>query len=93
MVTINITKVSVIESIPKVYVITLNLKVSEGEKVLIEQSFTENHKLGNNTNYTINKFRKKMQEVIDKYKSEQNILNSAQLDSAIIVLEGGLIWQ
>ena len=93
MVTINITKVSVTEPQAKMYAITLNLKVTEGAEVLIDRNFTENHKIGNSIEYTINRFNKKMQVAIDKYKREQGILNSSQLDSAIIVLEGGLTWQ
>lgn len=93
MPTINVTKVSVIETQPKLYAVTLNLKANDGAIVLIDQDFTENHKIGNSVDYSINKFKAKMQAAIGKYIAEQNILNSTQLDSAILILKGGLIWQ
>ena len=93
MVTINVSKVSVRKAQEKMYSITLNLLVADGGTELINQDFSENHKIGYSVDYTVNRFKEKMQAVIDNYQEEQNILNSAQLDSAITTLGGELVWQ
>ena len=93
MVTINVSKISVRKAQEKMYSITLNLLIEDGGTDLINRNFSENHKIGNSVDYTVNKFRKKMQKVIDDYQEEQNILNSTQLDSAIETLGGELEWQ
>ena len=89
--TIELTKVRVIEPMPKMYAITVNLKCLDGETELLNRDFTINHKIGNSVDYSVDKFRTMMQEEIDKYKREQQILNAQILDSAIMELKGNLV--
>ena len=89
--TIELTKVRVVEPMPKMYAITVNLKCLDGETELLNRDFTINHKIGNSVDYSVDKFRTMMQEEIDKYKREQQILNAQILDSAIMELKGKLV--
>ena len=89
--TIELTKIRVIEPMPKMYAITVNLKCLDGETELLNKDFTINHKIPNSVDYSVDKFRIMMQEEIDKYKREQQILNAQILDSAIVELKGNLV--
>lgn len=91
--TINISKISVTKPQEKMYSITLKLLVKDGTTEIINQDFSENHKVGNSVDYTLNKFKDKMQKTIDDYKEEQDVFTSSQLDTAITNLESQLTWQ
>ena len=88
--TIDITKKSVDIVMDKMYNITLTLLYKDGAEVLINQDFTQDHRIGNSVNYTIAKFLVVMQAEIDEYKAEENIFNSQALDNAISTLENDL---
>ena len=89
--TIELNKVRVVEPIPKMFAITLKLKCMDGETELINRDFTINHKIGNSIDYSIDKFKDQMQDEIEKYKREQQILNAQILDTAIETLKGKLV--
>lgn len=86
-----ITKVSVKETLPKQWAVMLNLKLMDGATELFSQDFSEDYKTGGDIKETVSRFKVKMQEAIDKHKSEQDILNHPKLDSAITALQNGLI--
>ena len=89
--TATVTKVSV--NIPqlKLYIITLNLKVSDGVTNVIDQNFTQEYRTGESVAGIVNKFQAQMQDVIDKYKLEKSLLDNAQLNTAITNITGGLV--
>jgi len=88
--TIKLTKVSVVNSMPKLFVITLNFKLIEGTAELLSRDFSENYRTGQDVSEIVGRFRKKMQNTIDVYKSEQILFLHTQLDSAIATLENNL---
>lgn len=88
--TIDVTKVGVDKVMDKMYNITLNLSCLDGAEEVIDQNFTEDHRIGKSVSYTIAKFLVAMQGAIDDYKAEQNIFDSAALDNAILSLESDL---
>jgi len=92
MATISVTKVSVSEVQPKLFSITLNLKVVDGETTLIDQNFSEKYRTGDAPSKTTLKLGRAMQAAIDEYQSEQELYNKAALDTAISTLEGALTW-
>ena len=88
--TIQITKISVKLSQIGLYQITLNLKYLDGEEVLIDQDFTQEHRVGDAPSICVTKIQVLMQKAIDNYKEEVVIFNSAVLDSAITYLQENL---
>jgi len=90
MLTAIVTKKSVINPQPKLFIITFNLSVSEGATTVINQDFSTEYRTGEAISNRINDVTGKMQEVINCYKAAQVIFNNAQLDSAVSTINGGL---
>ncbi len=88
--TITVQKVSVKKVQDGMFSIILNLKVLDGAAELINQDFSENHRIGKTVGYTLGRFQEKMQEFISDYIAEKNIYNSAQLNTAIVTLTNSL---
>lgn len=88
--TIQIIKVSVTQQLSKLYNITLNLKLLEGEQELLSRDFSERYRVGQNITEVVNNFKEGMQAEIDNYKAEQNLFTAAQLDTAIDNLKNSL---
>lgn len=89
--TAEITKISVGYTQPKLYSITLRLRyLDDGEVEVLNQTFTQKYRTGQDVNVIIERFRDPMQKAIDDYNLEQSIFTSAQLDSAIVTLQGNL---
>ncbi len=88
--TIQITKVRDKLKQDKLYQITLNMKYLDGETILIDQDFTQEHRSGDAPSICINKFKTSMQKAIDDYKAEQVIFTSPVLDTAITSLQNSL---
>lgn len=88
--TVNVTKVNVKKVMDKLHNITLKLTCLDGEVVVINRNFTEDHRTGKPASYTANKFLLGMQEAIDAYKTEQSIFNSNALNNAIAALKNNL---
>lgn len=84
-----VTKKSVKVPQLKLYIITFNLVVTDGT-VVIDQDFTCEFRPGENVSDKVNGIKEQMQKAIDNYKLEKALFNNAQLDSAIIALNGGL---
>ena len=84
-----VTKKSVIYIQGALFNITLNLQYLDGETVLLDSDFSEHYSTGEKAT-TVSKFKTKMQEAIDNYKSAEVIFDSAALDAAITTLQNEL---
>ena len=89
--TVIITKVSVTEPQSGMYIVTLNLICIDGADEVINQNFMQIKKDHIAVSIIQERFRVNMQEVIDRYKREEQLLGSAQLDNAISALQASLI--
>lgn len=85
-----VTKKSVTNPQSKLYIITFNLKVSDGVNNVIDQDFNCEFRTGENAANKVDEMKEKMQEVINNYKASQVIFNSASLDNAVNSISGGL---
>lgn len=88
--TANVTKTAVSLRMPKMWAITLTLVLQETGVDVLTQSFTENYKLGHSISALAGRFLVKMQAAIDRYKSEQVVLDHADLDAVVVGLNGNL---
>lgn len=86
-----VSKVSVSEPQSGMYSVTLNLVCLDGVDEVINQNFTEPKKDHIAVSVIQERFRVKMQEVIERYKREQQLLGSVQLDNAVSALEASLV--
>lgn len=86
-----VTKVSITEPQAGMYSVTLNLLCLDGADEVINQNFTEPKKDHISVATVQERLRVKMQEVIDRYKREQQLFNSSQLDNAVSALQASLI--
>lgn len=77
-----ITKKSVKRAgMEKLFYITVNLSVKEGETEVINKDFTFEYRPGDNVTLKYSEVLKEMQNEINIYKSEQEIFNSVKLDT------------
>jgi hypothetical protein len=89
--TATVTKKSVTNPQPKLYIITFNLTVTNGgSAVVINQDFTTEYRTGEAVSGRVNDVKAKMQEVIDAYKASQAIFTNAALDTAVTSIQSGL---
>lgn len=86
-----VTKVSVTEPQSGMYTVTLNLTCVDGVDEVINQNFQEPKKNHIAVSIIQERFRVRMQEVIDRHKREQQLLGSVQLDNAVSALQTSLI--
>ena len=87
---IEITKVSVSEQMDKLWNITLNLKCLDNTVEVINQNFSVRYRPGQDAEAKVKSLLAEMQETIDDYKAEQQILNHVKLDTAVIWLQSKL---
>ena len=86
-----ITKKSVKETQPNLYSISLNMICKEGTAEIINQDLSVSYWKGQSAVDAINGIKNEMQKVVDKYKREQAILVSTQLDTAVTDIQNSLI--
>ena len=89
--TITISKKSVSKQQEGLWNITLNLTCQENSTEVINQDFNVRYKTGQDIETKVAEIQVKMQEAIDKYKSEQQIFSHKKLDDAITALQSNLI--
>ena len=75
----------------RMHIIVFNLIVLDGTNEVINQDFSIEFRTGDTPNSKIMEVKTKMQEAIDRYKSEQTIFNSTALNTAVINIQGGLV--
>ena len=85
-----VIKVSVSETMDKLWNITLNLSVMDGIEEVINQDFSLKYRAGEDVESKVKVIETKMQEAIDDYKGEQTIFNHANLDTAVTYLNNNL---
>jgi len=91
MLTAIVTKRSVTNPQPKVFIIVFNLSVNEETVIVINQDFSCEYRPGESIASKVDEVKDKMQFVIDNYKASQVIFDNVQLDSAVTTIQGGLI--
>lgn len=80
-----VTKIDVNQTIKGQFSVIWELKgFDEGETELFSQTFNEDYKTGDSPSRVEDGFIEQMQNYIDGYKSEQTILNHAQMDNAVV---------
>jgi len=88
---ITVSKVSVREELDKLWSITINLTCTDGGQEVINKDFSVRYRPGQNISQKVQILLEKMQEAIDDYKSEQQIFNASQLDTAVTYLQNNLV--
>ena len=90
MLTAIVTKKSVKYVQKNLHSITFNLSLSEGGTEVLKQDFSCEYRAGENPAQKDSEIKEKIQEAIDRYKTEQQIFNSAALDNAVNNIAGGI---
>lgn len=88
--TATVTKASVTERMPKLWSVSLTLTLKEDAVTVLERTFSENYKLGQELAPLGARFAKQMQAVIDTYVGEQVIYNHADLDAVVAGVQAAL---
>ena len=87
---ITVTKQAVNQSMKGQYSIIWELIGFDGIEELFVQTFNEDYKTGDNPSRVETGFIEQMQDYIDKYKSEQSILNNVLMDDAVTNVQAEL---
>ena len=89
--TVEVSKVSVIEVMSKMFNITCKLKYLDDMNELLNKDFTLDKKDEITIGAWTTEMGKLMQEAIDKYKREETIFKNSALDNAIINIQNALL--
>jgi len=89
--TVTVTKKSVTTGQDGLFSVTLNLLYKEEAIVLLDQDFAENYWTGQAPSLVTAKLKERMQKTINNYKACENIFKSPLLDTAVTVLQNGLV--
>ena len=89
--TIQVTKISVQQAMPKMWEIILNLTCLDTAVEVINQDFTERYRTGQALSDIGNRFLAAMQDAIDIYKAEQVIFTNPQMDTVVTALNNQLV--
>lgn len=87
---IEVTKKSVVLSMPKQWCITLSVVLKEDGVPVFEGSVSEDYKPGYDITEIGKSLKDKVQNIIDKYKSEKQLFDNAILDTVVADIQGGL---
>jgi hypothetical protein len=85
-----VTKKAVSKVMPKLWNITLTMVLTEDSTEVFQSDYSVYYRTGDNIASKENNLMAQMQTDIDKYKSEQNIFNNAQLDTVVTNINAGL---
>lgn len=88
---IQVSKVSVSQQLKGLWNIILNLKCTYGLEEVFNQNFSIRYRTGQSVEEKTKEILTKMQEAINKCKSELQILYHQQLDDAINYLQANLV--
>ena len=89
--TVSLSKVSVSEPQKGMKVLTVNMILLDGVEEMYNQNFVAVKKADISLLIVKERLRVEMQAAIDRYKREQQILESAALDNAIADIESALV--
>lgn len=85
-----VTKESVRFQKPDLYYDTVKMVVTDDTVEVINQTFTINHRTGQDVEQKVKDLRDQMQELIDNYIAEQIIYNHPKFDTAVTWLNNNL---
>jgi hypothetical protein len=88
--TINLTKISVAEQIPNLFIITIRLVCEDTSVEVIDQEVAERYRPGDSIPEIVAKIKTKMQGIIDEYVGEQALFDQPALDTQITSIESDL---
>jgi len=88
---VTVTKKVVVQVMPKLWSITLNLVCKNGDDIVLDRDFSTDYPQGSDVNAIVLKLQGEMQRVIDWYKASQDIYNAVQLYSAVTYLNANLV--
>ena len=88
---IEVSKVSVLESMPSLWSISVKLIILEGAVEVYNKDFSIKYRLGENIDAKQQEVLETMQSAIDSYKSEQQIFDHAKTDDLITFLTESLV--
>ena len=91
MITINVTKKEVITKGHKHWNIVYNLNCLDNDVEIINKDFFISYHTGDNIPNIGRDMLERMQEEIDKYKKEQQLLNTSQVDALETYLQNNLV--
>jgi len=89
--TIEVTKVSVSQQLPKLWNITLKLRCLESELEVINQNVSVHYREGEDIDVKQSETLETMQVIINKYLAEQAIFNHVKLDNLVTYLTNTLV--
>ena len=90
--TTTVTKLQVSQTMNGQYSVVWGLNgFDESEIELFSGIFSEDYKTGDSPTRVVAGFTEQMQNHIDKYKNEQNILNHVQMDTAVTNVQTALV--
>ena len=87
---VTVTKQSVSQSMIGQFSVVWELKGFDGATELFSQTFNEDYKTGDAPSRVMLGFKDKMQAYINKYKTEQVLLNHALMDTAVSTVRAAL---
>lgn len=86
-----VTKKPVSLSMPKMWMITLNMSLKDNDVEVLNKDYSIKYRTGDLIPNKEAKFIELMQADINKYKAEQLIYNNIQLDTAVTNVQAGLV--
>jgi len=91
--TVELTKVAIVEPQPGMVVLTVNMVLLEGVEEVYNQNFSIRKKDGISLGVIKERLQERLQAAIDKFLREQAIYNMSVLDSAIAEVEAALVTE
>lgn len=85
-----VTKISVTNPQSKLYIITLQLTITDTAGLGFTKQYSKEYRTGENVSTKTQAFINAMQDDIDSYKNSQAIYNNASLDTAVNNILGGI---
>ena len=89
--TIQVSKVSVLQQMNRLWNITLKLRCLDGTEEVVNRDFSVRYRPTQSISDKTAELRQQMQKVIDDYKGEQQIFNHSQLNTAVTNIQSNLI--
>lgn len=88
---VTVTKKSVSKNMDKLWNISMNMTLSDETVEVVNKDYSIRYRTGDNIGEKTNQLTEQMQADIDTYKAEQAIFVNAQLDTAVVAVQAGLV--
>lgn len=86
-----VTKKSASKDAPGIYLISMNLVLTDDAVEVINQDFAQTHNSANNISVARDEIMAKMQDVIDEYKENKTVYDSAAFTNAVTYINANLV--